>query len=141
MAAKEKANKLTEWGEMYPEYIKQFFVYELSYHEIPFYVGLSAYPELRYSSHIYDSLSRCYRFLRFCIEYFGEYPEMNIVSCHPTKMKGLGAERERIEFRLQEGWGLLNTAKTNFPKTQLSSQIAIPATIMENINKQVNKYK
>lgn len=116
-----------------------WYIYELSYNEIPFYVGFSASPHSRYYSHITSPLSRCYNLIRFCIKHFDKYPDINIVDhcqCH-VRIREL--ERNRIKMRLQQGVELVNFINIKIDTITLPKWRIIPSGILARIADQIKE--
>lgn len=117
--------------------MRNWYIYELSYEGVPFYVGFSACPAQRYYSHITVSLSRCYQLIRFCIKHYDKYPDINIVDSCKCKVKIRDLERKRISQRIQEGYALVNLHHAIFDNIELPKYRIIPPQIMERLNYQI----
>lgn len=124
--------------------IRYYFVYELSYNNKPFYIGLSNLPVLRYKAHIYDPKSKANEFIRFMIYNFELYPSMNLIMCADNWNKGLELEQSQIDFRLNEGYDLLNLKWLKMPEIRLKKKY-IPIHVLDTITneqiKLINEYE
>ena len=114
-----------------------WYLYELSYSGVPFYVGISHSPEQRYRSHIFDKLSRCYNFIRFNIKHFDKYPELTIIDRRQANADIRDLERSQILMRTQQGISLLNLVWLKMDNVILDKYtVQIPKVIISNIEKQ-----
>lgn len=118
-----------------------WYIYELSYNNVPFYIGISASPESRYYAHITSSLSKCYKLVRFCIKHFGLYPNINIIDSCRGKDGARRLENKYIVDRVNSGIELLNLRFIKLDNIDLPKGRIIPPHILIKLKRQVIEFK
>lgn len=89
-----------------------WFVYTLSFHGIPFYVGLTNDPLRRYREHYYYASGLTLNYLRYNLAAFNKHADLNLLGCWEEKNHACLIEYRATVALASAGFMILN--QTNF---------------------------
>lgn len=85
-----------------------YYIYSLSFNEIPFYVGMTNNPVMRFRGHYYWEGCLTYNYLRYNLIAQNRTPKMQLVCYCETRNQALELEAKCITLLSQAGFNLLN---------------------------------
>jgi len=90
-----------------------YYIYSLSFNGIPFYVGMTNNPVMRYRGHYYWTDCKTYNYIRFNLRAYNKYADMKVICKCETKDEALFIESRTINFLWRAGFLLLNKDHNN----------------------------